>query len=83
MENLSKAREALIEAETSRKHLQERVDSLMKQVQMGEEKLAVYERRGSAISSVAAAGDGVISSTTATGESGSAQELRAEVAELR
>ena len=38
VESLSKAREGLVEAETSRKHLQERVDELVKQVQMNEEK---------------------------------------------
>lgn len=41
----SKTREALIEAQTSRKHLEEKVDDLVKQAKGNEEKLAVYERR--------------------------------------
>ncbi|KAL5482794.1 MLP1_9 [Sanghuangporus weigelae] len=78
VENLSKARESLVEAETSRKHLQERVDELVKQVQMNEEKIAVYERRTS--SATGTTGD---TSRPPAGEDGSEQELKVEVAELR
>ena len=77
VENLSKAREALVEAETSRKHLQERVDELVKQVQMNEEKIAVYERRTSLTATA-----GTVSRPF-TDEAGSEQELKAEIAELR
>ncbi|KAL5512816.1 hypothetical protein ACEPAG_3082 [Sanghuangporus baumii] len=78
VENLSKARESLVEAETSRKHLQERVDELVKQVQMNEEKIAVYERRTSS-----ATGTTSDTSRPPAGEDGSEQELKVEVAELR
>ena len=36
-----------MESETSRKHLQQWVEELIKQVQMNEEKIAVYEQRTS------------------------------------
>ena len=74
---MSKAREGLIEAETSRKHLQERVDELVKQVQTSEEKLAVYERRTTIVT--ASGSTQSISTTEGTNE----EQLRAEVAELR
>ena len=82
IENLSKAREALVEAATSRTHLQERVDNLTKQVQMSEEKLTVYERRGSVITATSTSGAAVTSSPVATNGS-DPEELRAEIAELR
>ncbi|KAL5524681.1 MLP1_8 [Sanghuangporus sanghuang] len=78
VENLSKARESLVEADTSRKHLQERVDELVKQVQMNEEKIAVYERRTSSVT--VTTGD---ASRPPAGEDSSEQELKVEVAELR
>ena len=78
MENLSKAREALVEAETSRKHLQERVDGLVKRVQVNEEKISVYERRTSVTLS-----SGVAAVRSAGDESASDQELKAEIADLR
>ena len=77
VESLSKAREGLVEAETSRKHLQERVDELVKQVQTSEEKLAVYERRTTTITA-----SGSAQSASAT-EGTNEEQLRAEVAELR
>ncbi|KIK98776.1 hypothetical protein PAXRUDRAFT_823499 [Paxillus rubicundulus Ve08.2h10] len=46
-EQLSQARESLVGAETSKTHLQERVEGLTRQIQGNEEKLAVYERRTS------------------------------------
>ena len=52
MEELSKARESLVGAETSRTHLQERVDELSRQLQGNQEKLSVYERRPSSVSGV-------------------------------
>ncbi|KAL5476640.1 MLP1_1 [Sanghuangporus weigelae] len=70
--------ESLVEAETSRKHLQERVYELVKQVQTNEEKIAVYERRSS--SATGTTGD---ISRPPAGEDGSEQELKVEVAELR
>ncbi|KAG1780941.1 hypothetical protein EV702DRAFT_1042634 [Suillus placidus] len=44
---LSQAWESLVDAETSKVHLQERVNQLTRQLQGNEEKLAVYERRPS------------------------------------
>lgn len=78
VENLSKSREALVEAETSRKHLQERVEQLTKQVQMNEEKLAVYERRTSSTS-----GTVEMTSNMAVDEPGSIEQLQLELAEAR
>ena len=52
MEELSKARESLVGAETSRTHLQEHVDELSRQLQGNQEKLSVYERRPSSVSGV-------------------------------
>ena len=66
-----------MESETSRKHLHQRVEELVKQVQMNEEKIAVYERR----TSVTTAASGV--SRPPAEEAGSEQDLKAEVAELR
>ena len=43
--DLASTRESLIRAETSKKHLEERVDELSRQLR-GNEKLSVYERRG-------------------------------------
>jgi transcription initiation factor IIF auxiliary subunit len=47
-EQLSQVRESLVGAETSKVHLQERIDQLTRQLQGNEEKLAVYERHPSA-----------------------------------
>ena len=77
IESLSKAREGLVEAETSRKHLQDRVDELVKHVQTSEDKLAVYERRTTTIAT-----SGSTQSASAT-EGTNEEQLRAEVAELR
>lgn len=75
IEELGKTREALVGAETSRKHLEDRVQDLSRQLQGNEEKLAVYERR-SATGSTAGA--------RSTDESlTKEQQLEAEVAELR
>ncbi|KAI0770118.1 hypothetical protein C8Q74DRAFT_1333063 [Fomes fomentarius] len=72
---LSKTRESLVAAETSRKHLEERVEQLTRQLQGNEEKLAVYERRGStAINGLTPRTDDDMSRE---------QQLEAEVAELR
>lgn len=73
MEDLSKARESLVRAETSRTHLQERVDEL-RHLQGNEEKLSVYERRSSVVS-------GAAQSTSQ--DSNREQQFEAEVAELR
>ncbi len=73
MQDLSKTRESLVIAETSKSHLEDRVSDLTKQMQGNQEKLSVYERRpsGSATSAMDHTGMG--------GE----QQLEAEVAELR
>nr|UPW42857.1 nucleoprotein MLP2 [Hypsizygus marmoreus] len=74
VQEFSKTREALVGAETSKKHLEERVDELAKQLQGNEEKLAVYERRTTAVNGVAQSHDPDMSRE---------QQLEAEVAELR
>ena len=66
-----------MEAETGGKHLQERVDELVKQVRMKREKIAVYEWRAS----VTIATGGV--SRPPAEEAGSEEDLKSEVAELR
>jgi nucleoprotein TPR len=73
VQDLSTARESLVGAETSRKHLEDRVNDLSKHLQSAEEKLNVYERRPSASSSAMAVDD------TMPRE----QQLEAEVASLR
>ena len=73
-QELSKTREALIAAETSKKHLDERVEQLTRQLQGNEEKLAVYERRASAVNGITPRTDEDMSRE---------QQLEAEVAELR
>ena len=75
IEELGKTREALVGAETSRKHLDERVQELTRQLQGNEERLAVYERR-SATGSTAGPRSADESLTRE-------QQLEAEVAELR
>lgn len=74
IQELSKTRENLVGAETSKKHLEERISDLTKQIYGSEEKLAVYERRPSAMSG-----------TSQTAEQGISreQQLESEVAELR
>jgi nucleoprotein TPR len=73
-QELSKTRESLVGAETSKKHLEERVGELTKQLQGNEEKLAVYERRSSGITGVTQPVDEDMNPE---------QQLRSEVAELR
>ena len=74
MEDLSKARESLVGAETSRAHLQQRVEELSRHLQGNEEKLSVYERRSSTVVSLG---------QSAGGDSNREQQFEAEVAELR
>jgi nucleoprotein TPR len=74
MEDLSKARESLVGAETSRMHLQERVEELSRHLQGNEEKLSVYERRSSTVGGT---------SQSADKDSSREQQFEAEVAELR
>jgi nucleoprotein TPR len=72
---MGKTREALIGADTSRKHLEERVQELTRQLQGNEEKLAVYERRS---------GTGFTTGPRSADESLTReQQFEAEVAELR
>ncbi len=73
-QELGKTREYLIAAETSKKHLEERVEQLTRQLQGNEEKLAVYERRAGSITGVNPRTDEDMSRE---------QQLEAEVAELR
>lgn len=62
-------------AETSRKHLEERVEELTRQLHGNEEKLAVYERRATGVNGVATHHH----NEDMTRE----QQLEAEVADLR
>ncbi|PBK97398.1 hypothetical protein ARMGADRAFT_637587 [Armillaria gallica] len=71
-EDLSKTREALVGAETSKKHLEDRIEDLTRQVQGSEEKLAVYERRS-----------GSLNTSRGSQDMSKEQQLEAEVAELR
>jgi nucleoprotein TPR len=64
----------LVAAETSKKHLEQRVEELYKQLQGNEEKLAVYERRTTTASGSIQSPDHALSRE---------QQLEAEVAELR
>jgi nucleoprotein TPR len=73
-EQLSRARESLVGAETSKVHLQERVDQLTRQLQGNEEKLAVYERRTAGPNGVATATEQDLPRE---------QQFEQEVAELR
>ncbi|KAJ3826801.1 hypothetical protein EV361DRAFT_893712 [Lentinula raphanica] len=70
VQDLSKTREALVIAETSKVHLEERVGDLTKNIKGNEEKLAVYEHRGS-------------HSTMEHSDMSREQQLEAEVANLR
>ncbi|KAI6016240.1 TPR/MLP1/MLP2-like protein-domain-containing protein [Pisolithus marmoratus] len=73
-EQLAQARESLVGAETSKTHLQDRVEQLTRQLQGNEEKLAVYERRVSGVSAV---------TTAPAPDMPREQQLEQEVAELR
>lgn len=64
----------MVGAETSKKHLEQRVEELNKQLQGNEEKLAVYERRTTTVSGSIQSPDHALSRE---------QQLEAEVAELR
>jgi len=77
-QELSKTRESLVIAETSKTHLEERIGDLTKHLQGNEEKLAVYERRSG--TTTASAGS---ATTTVTQDMSREQQLEAEVAELR
>lgn len=72
-DEFSKTREALVEAQTSRKHFEEKVEDLIRQLKGNEEKLAVYERRPGVTNT----------SQPAEQDSSLEQQLEAEVAELR
>lgn len=61
-------------AETSKTHLEERVQHLNRQLEGNEEKLAVYERRASGVNGIAQRVDEDMPRE---------QQLEAEVAELR
>lgn len=71
---LAKTRESLVGAETSKRHLEERVEHLTRQLQGNEEKLAVYERRATGVNGITPHTD-----ENMTRE----QQLEGEVAELR
>lgn len=73
-EDFSKTRESLIAAELSKKHLEERVEELVRQLRGHEAKLEVYERRpGHAEGTMESAG----------GDLNREQQLESELAELR
>ncbi|KAI0826824.1 hypothetical protein BC628DRAFT_1319381 [Trametes gibbosa] len=74
LEGFGKTRESLVAAETSKKHLEERVEQLLRQLQGNEEKLAVYERRATSVNGITSRNDEDMSRE---------QQLEAEVAELR
>ncbi|KAG6373979.1 hypothetical protein JVT61DRAFT_4608 [Boletus reticuloceps] len=71
---LSKAWESLVRAETSKTHLQERVEELARQLQGNTEKLTIYERRSSGASAAAPAPNPDLPRE---------QQLEQEVADLR
>jgi nucleoprotein TPR len=71
-QEFARTRESLVGAETSKKHLEERILDLTKQLQGNDEKLAVYERRTSVSTSVPSGLDRDLS-----------HDQQAEVAELR
>jgi nucleoprotein TPR len=73
MQEFAKTRELLVAAETSKKHLEQRVEDLSKHLEGNQEKLAVYERRPHA-----AAGSTTTSSGLANG-----QQLEGELADLQ
>jgi nucleoprotein TPR len=68
-------RTSLVKAETSKTHFEQRVEELSRKLQADAEKLAVYERRPSAV-------NGATYHTGAEGGS-QGQQLEAEVADLR
>ena len=74
MQELSRTRESLVGAETSKKHLEERVTDLTRQTQGNEEKLAVYERRPAADRGI---------SRNVGQDTSHEHQLESEVAELR
>ncbi|KAJ2925786.1 hypothetical protein H1R20_g11316, partial [Candolleomyces eurysporus] len=74
-QELAKTRESLVIAETSKKHLEDRLEDLSKQLQGIQEKLGVYERRPSTTTSGPA--------PSANPDLSREQQLEQEVAELR
>ncbi|KAF6755929.1 hypothetical protein DFP72DRAFT_895626 [Ephemerocybe angulata] len=77
-EEVSRTRESLVSAETSKKHLEDRLADLTKQLQGNQEKLGVYERRPA---TTTAGGDAAAASDTS--DLSREQQLEQEVAELR
>lgn len=73
-EDHTKTREALVAAETSKRHLETQVEQLNRQLRGNEEKLAVYERR---------APGAPVPTTPADDSLTREQQLEAEVADLR
>lgn len=73
--DLHETRTSLVKAETSKTHLEQRVEELSRKQQGDAERLAVYERRPSAVSSAT-------HHAGAEGESRE-QQLEVEVADLR
>jgi nucleoprotein TPR len=66
---------SLVKAETSKTYLEQRVEDLSRKLQGDAEKLAVYERRSSAV-------NGATHQTSAEGGS-QGQQLEVEVADLQ
>lgn len=73
-EDYAKTRETLVAAETSKKHLEDQVEQLNRQLRGNEEKLAVYERR---------APGAPITPSSANESLNREQQLEVEVADLR
>ncbi|KAJ6508423.1 hypothetical protein C8R45DRAFT_1069158 [Mycena sanguinolenta] len=71
---LSKTRETLVGAETSKTHLEQRVEELSRQLHGNTEKLAVYERRSTGVTGISQPMDQDLTRE---------QQLEAEVADLR
>jgi nucleoprotein TPR len=73
--DLHETRTSLVKAETSKAYLEQRVEELSRKQQGDAERLAVYERRSSAVS-------GTAHHVSAEGEARE-QQLEAEVADLQ
>ncbi|KAF7298841.1 hypothetical protein MIND_00831800 [Mycena indigotica] len=73
-QEFAKTRESLVGAETSKTHLEQRVEELTRLLKGSEEKLSVYERRSSTVTGITQAMDQDLPRE---------QQLEAEVAELR
>jgi nucleoprotein TPR len=75
--DLQEARSSLVKAETTKTHVEQRLEELSRKLQGDAEKLAVYERRSLGV-------NGTSATHHASASGGSREEqLESEVAELR